>query len=510
MPSEKRIKTSFPGVFYLEGKKETDEGREKNFYIRYRVKGKQIEKKVGGSIKDNMTAKAAAKILNSKVKQAAIENKSSKKPSNEAKDQYQDHPYPQIRPSDFPGLVDTIYLQDRKHLYEILATLFRSSSDGILVTDSKANIIACNTASSKLSGLNLNELVGINSIDMVNRGIIDKSVSMEVIKKKRKVTQIEYIKKTGRKLLITGTPVLDEGGDIQFVVLNERDITQLSRLKAKLEKTRQISDKFKRELTEMNLTELNENEIIAESEKMKQIIKICLKLANLDVSNILIQGESGTGKGLLAKFIHKQSPRKNESFIKINCAAIPEALLEAELFGYETGAFTGASPKGKAGLFELSNHGTLFLDEIGDLPMSVQAKLLTYLDDNIFTRLGGTKAIQTDSMLIAATNRNLKSLVAEKQFRSDLFHRLNTFGFTIPPLRDRPEDINKLVFHYLEYYNHTYGSRKKLSDNVLSKFDSYVFNGNIRELKNIIKKSVVMCESDLLDEFILNEIRNDS
>lgn len=298
---------------------------------------------------------------------------------------------------------------------------------------------------------------------------------------------------------------MDKNGDISMIILTERDITQLNKLKEKLAKTKQITEKLKRELSEKNLTELKDNTIIAESESMKQVIQICVKLAYFDASNILILGESGTGKGLLAKFIHKNSPRKSKPFVKINCAAIPEFLLEAELFGYEKGAFSGASSKGKAGLFELSHEGTLFLDEIGELPITVQAKLLSYLDDNVITHLGGTQAIKINSMIIAATNQDLKSLVAEKKFRSDLFHRLDAFSFTIPALKDRPEDINKLILHYLEKYNDSFNTNKKISSVILSKLDSHPFPGNVREIKNKIKKAIVLSDSEYIDEFLKNE-----
>jgi transcriptional regulator with PAS, ATPase and Fis domain len=229
----------------------------------------------------------------------------------------------------------------------------------------------------------------------------------------------------------------------------------------------------------------------------------------MEVTGILILGESGTGKGLLAKFIHNCGKREKKPFIQINCAALPENLLEAELFGYEKGAFSGAGSKGKPGLIELADAGTLFLDEIGDLPLPVQAKLLKYLDDHEVMRLGGTKSKVIDCILIAATNQDLEKLVHQKQFREDLFFRLNTINIDIPPLRERVDDIFELAHHFLQEYNKKYKQKKKISPLTLSLMQAYPFRGNVRELKNIIKKAVIMSEEERIDTFILSSIGNE-
>jgi transcriptional regulator with PAS, ATPase and Fis domain len=220
----------------------------------------------------------------------------------------------------------------------------------------------------------------------------------------------------------------------------------------------------------------------------------------------LILGESGTGKGLLAKFIHKNSNRIKKPFIQINCATLPENLLEAELFGYEKGAFTGARQEGKAGLFELAHEGTLFLDEIGDLPHSLQAKLLKYLDDHEVMRLGGLKSKKIDCTIIAATNRDIERLVQEKRFRRDLFFRLNTFTIRIPPLRERIEDIFELVSFYMKKYGQTYGLNRRISPDALKLLQDYPFPGNVRELKNVIKKAVLMSETHFVDDVIYQSL----
>jgi transcriptional regulator with PAS, ATPase and Fis domain len=273
-----------------------------------------------------------------------------------------------------------------------------------------------------------------------------------------------------------------------------------------LEETRREKDRYKNELTELSMLELKKQKVVSESEQMRDILKTALRLAHLEVTGILLLGESGTGKGLLAKFIHNNSKRTTKPFIQINCAALPENLLEAELFGYEKGAFSGAREQGKPGLFELAHEGTLFLDEIGELPFSVQAKLLKYLDDHNVQRLGGIKPKPIDCIIIAATNQDIEQLVNQKKFRKDLYYRLNILTIKIPPLRERPEDIYELANSFLQHYNRKYNQKKKLNPLALSLLQSYSFAGNVRELKNIIKKAVVMSEGDVIDTVILSSI----
>jgi PAS domain S-box-containing protein len=383
-----------------------------------------------------------------------------------------------------------------------LETIFQSSSDGIWVCDGQGKVININEASEKLNGIQAKLIIGKKVSDLVNSGLFDRSVTLEVLETKRQVSMVQHVKRTNNILLTTGTPAFDEDGNIFLVVVNERDKTQLNAIQEQLVQTRMVTEKIKDELAELSLLELKDQEIVAENKDMRQVLLHALKLAHLEASDILILGESGTGKGLLAKFIHKNSKRNKKPFIQINCAALPENLLEAELFGYEKGAFTGARQEGKAGLFELAQEGTIFLDEIGDLPHSLQAKLLKYLDDHEVMRLGGLKPKKIDCLIIAATNRDLETRVQQQRFRQDLFYRLNTFTIRIPPLRERPDDIFELVNFYMNKFGKEYRLKRRISPDALGRLQEYTFPGNVRELKNVIKKAVVMSEHESVDEII--------
>jgi PAS domain S-box-containing protein len=393
-------------------------------------------------------------------------------------------------------------LASSSYLNQQLKTIFKASHDGIWVCDGQGKVIDINEASEKLNGIHATDIIGRNVIDLVEGGLFDRSVTLEVLETKRQVSVIQKIKRTEKLLLATGTPAFDDNGHIFLVVVNERDMTQLNAIQKQLEHSRMVAEKYKNKLAELSLLELKDQEIVAEDKKMRQVLHLALKLAHLSASDILILGESGTGKGLLSKFIHKSSNRNKKPFIQINCATLPENLLEAELFGYEKGAFTGARQEGKAGLFELSHEGTLFLDEIGELPHSLQAKLLKYLDDHEVMRLGGLKAKKIDCTIIAATNRDIEGLVQEKRFRRDLFFRLNTFTIRIPPLRERPDDIFELVNFYMKKFGKEYRLNRRISPDALKILQEYTFPGNVRELKNLLKKAVVMSENESVDEII--------
>ena len=392
------------------------------------------------------------------------------------------------------------------NLNKQLDAIFKGSSDGLWVHDSNGKIININTVSEMINGIRAKDVIGKSIYDLIEEGVFEGAVTPEILRTKRQFSTLSYNKKTQKRVLVTGTPILDEDGNVSLIVSNERDLTHWNAVKADLERSRKVAEKYKDEFEELSRLESGQPEIVSESQAMKQVLRVGMKLARMGASNILIQGESGTGKGLLAKFIHENGKRNSKPFIQINCAALPESLLEAELFGYEKGAFTGAREQGKIGLFELAHEGTLFLDEIGDIPISVQAKLLKYLDDQEILPLGGIQRKKVDCCVIAATNRDLEQLTRQEHFRKDLFFRLNTFRIHIPPLRLRPDDVIKMTEYFLDMYNTEYQVQRRISPETILGLQAYKFPGNVRELQNIIKNAVVLSEIDLLDEIFAENI----
>jgi two-component system response regulator AtoC len=248
--------------------------------------------------------------------------------------------------------------------------------------------------------------------------------------------------------------------------------------------------------------ERSQTEFLWASEKLSRIREILEQVADADVT-VLIHGESGVGKEVIARTLHELSDRRDAQFVKVNCAALPEELLESELFGYERGAFTGASGR-KAGKFELANGGTIFLDEIAEMSPPLQAKLLQVLQDGEFSPLGGQRDVRVDVRVVAATNRNLEEMVGKGSFREDLFYRLNVVNVWVPPLRERREEIPVLVEHFLRLYSAKYGrERRPLSDRLMKAFSGYAWPGNVRELENMVKRIVVLSSEDAIVEEIL-------
>jgi DNA-binding NtrC family response regulator len=261
------------------------------------------------------------------------------------------------------------------------------------------------------------------------------------------------------------------------------------------------NDRLKKELFER----FKIDGIIGESKAMKDVLEVIKKVTPTHVT-VLIIGESGTGKELIARAIHYNSPRKTYPFIAINCAAIPESLIESELFGYEAGAFTGATQR-KMGLFELANRGTLFLDEIGEMPLLTQTKLLRVIQDKEIRRIGGKDNIKIDVRIVAATNKDLEREVREGRFREDLYYRLRVVTVELPPLRNRKEDIPSLVHDFINRYNREFGKMiKGITESVMDAFKNYHWPGNIRQLESVIERAVLMCDGDTIS---MNDIKGE-
>lgn len=283
----------------------------------------------------------------------------------------------------------------------------------------------------------------------------------------------------------TGATVRDEQGKPLRVAGTIRDIDYEKR---QLEESQERLNRY---------CEIFHTERAFVSPQMKSMVKNIEKYSKVDAP-ILITGESGVGKEVVADLIHQLSDRKAYPFLKINCGAIPDALLESELFGYEEGAFSGAKRGGKMGFFELANHGTVLLDEIGDLPFQLQVKILRFVQNRDFYRLGGKNLIRVDCRIIAATNRNLETMVANKEFRADLFYRLQVLAIHIPALRERPGDIIPLTQHFLQVFNDKYHMHKTLSEDSYRIFTQYLWKGNVRELENLMERLIITNESNLI------------
>lgn len=371
-------------------------------------------------------------------------------------------------------------ITDLKEVRMMLEAIIYSSEEAISVVDENGNGILINPAYTRLTGLTEEDVIGKPATADIAEG---ESMHMQVLKTRRPVRGARMkVGPKNRDVIVNVAPIIVDGvlkGSVGVI----HDVSEIQRLTTELNRARQIIRTLE--------AKYSFADIVGESEEMKVAIEQA-KLAAKTPATILLRGESGTGKELFAHAIHNASDRKYNKFIRVNCAAIPETLLESELFGYEEGAFSGARRGGKRGLFEEANNGSIFLDEIGELSASTQAKLLRVLQEREIVRVGGTKPIPINVRVIAATNVNLEKAIAEGAFREDLYYRLNRMPIYIPPLRARKEDIPALCRRLIQKLNQDYGRNVEgVTDEAMAKFLAYDWPGNVRELENVLGRAMI-------------------
>jgi PAS domain S-box-containing protein len=375
--------------------------------------------------------------------------------------------------------------------------ILETSHDEIYVTDGNGVAIFCNKTFENNYGMKKEEVIGKHIDYLLAHGYCDRS-PLPLVMKYKKQFSIQQATRTGRNLIVTATPKINEDGSIEMIVENCRDITELKRMRESLESVKQEVLRYKQEVEKLRQEEIMEQEgLVVKSSKFKAVMDMVERISDTS-ANVLITGESGTGKSILAKQIHMTSTRKNGPFIKINCTTISPNLLEAELFGYVGGAFTGSSKQGKLGLVELADGGTLFLDEIAEIPTQLQVKFLDLIQEKSFIPVGGTESKRADIRIIAATNANLGRLVGEKAFREDLYYRLKVIELEVPPLRERQDEIEEMSRFFVKKFNEEYNRDVSLAPECYKVLREYSWPGNVRELRHILEHMVVTASSRTL------------
>ncbi|BAU29142.1 PAS domain S-box-containing protein [Aneurinibacillus soli] len=362
----------------------------------------------------------------------------------------------------------------------MLQAIIHSSNDAISVVDAEGNGLIINPAYTRLTGLTEQDVIGKPADVDISEG---ESMHMQVLRTGRPVRGVPIKVGPRRKDVIVNVAPIIVDGVLKGSVGVIHDISDMKKATEELERVKRLVRTLRARYTFAD--------IVGQSDGMQAAVEQGRKAAETPVT-VLLRGESGTGKELFAHAIHNESSRKYNEFVRVNCAAIPESLLESELFGYDEGAFTGAKRGGKKGLFEEASGGTIFLDEIGELSMSTQAKLLRVLQEKEIVRIGGTKAIAVDVRVIAATHVNLEQAIQKGAFREDLYYRINVLPIIIPPLRSRLPDLPELIGHLIHKYNQEYGRNvQNAAPSALEQLCWYSWPGNVRELENVISRSMI-------------------
>lgn len=367
--------------------------------------------------------------------------------------------------------------------------LLRYSSDSIYVADQDGVSIFVNKAFLKdgRKGKDV-DIVGRPVEELSQKGYFYPAVTPMVIREKKSVTLKQNTSFGSEWWIVTGTPIFDDNGKLDMVITNSKNLAECKELL-------DYTENGRKKMPARGAAE-DEKAILYTTPYMQEVVKLANAAAEVD-STVLITGESGVGKSMIAKYIHKSSNRADKEMIEINCSSIPESLFESELFGYEVGAFTGARAGGKPGLIELADKGTLLLDEVGDIPLHLQGKLLYVLQEKKVIRVGGTKPIDVDVRIIAATNQPLEKHIEEGRFRPDLYYRLNVFPIHMQPLRNRTDEIPIFARYYLQYYNEHYGKHVHFSDQAIQKIKEVPWPGNVRQLESFMERLVILYDDQV-------------
>lgn len=374
---------------------------------------------------------------------------------------------------------------------EWLSAIMDAAQEGIEMADNDGIIRYVNEAFSWITKVKAEERVGHSVFDVSPNGAL-----AEVLRTGKPVFgKFNIVLNSGVEVLSNASPMMVKGKMVGAVVLF-RDVSDIRKMGQRLGESREVIRNLQEELRQLTTSQYRLNDIIGNSDTIKKVLHLARQAAQ-DAATVLITGESGTGKELLSHAIHAAGPRRDRPFVKVDCASIPENLLESILFGHEKGAFTGAI-KSKMGKFELADGGTIFLDEIGELAMPLQSKLLRVLQEREVERIGANQPVRVDVRVIAATNRNLQQAVLEGRFRQDLYYRLNVIHLNLPPLRERLEDIPLLVEEILKRKNFQYKKNCALGPEVMEQLMSYEWPGNVRELENVIERGILLSEDNLL------------
>lgn len=394
--------------------------------------------------------------------------------------------------------IPRIKMRDVSRVYDTMEV-------GILIADHDGTLIWGNQYYSYLAGFDIRNYFGTD---------VRKLSQKEDMKLAGNVLMIDVVLKTHKKysevielstddyIIATASPVKDPEGNIDYIVYTFMNYNELSDLQKQLTQSTMQVLALESQINFMQLCKDMDKDIVVVDGRMYRIYGKALRMAQTDVS-VLLTGETGVGKDVLAKFIHRNSTRKDHPFIHVNLATIPKSLFESELFGYSPGAFTGAAAKGKAGLISLANGGTLFLDEIGEIPLDIQTKLLQVIQDKKVRAIGMVDDMPVDFRIVCATNKNLAQMVENNEFRRDLYYRINAIEIKVPPLRERPDDIPMLAAHFLKKYNEKHRTKRHFDSFAIQAFLRYDWPGNVRELQHVIESMLVLSTEDTLSSSLL-------